>query len=471
MPHSLNPNRGLDAVTRSIEFGEKPFIPTLDEPWRYDNYYMDFTGAPSSVMLDMEGQAIGFPMKYEDSFDDTTPGMNLRNSTNSNGGDLHLMAYQDHYAAYDLSVTNPGFPKSILFDKSPWFLRDEGWSSMSSFRDQSDCGQSPSSLASFDQPSRAGKYLNGDMSSYTKMNSPRSISRDACQEHEFVDMRMSFLDPRLATNVQLTDGRGFPQMNRKGPLQIVEELPDRADLPDIVIGGSEVDSDCAIGDRYKDPKAGLRISVAVRKSFQTLSTQHRPSLEPQQEYCRIKDLPQVIHSRNRAVQRLTPQDEDRKSAERTKEDTAQRPGARSNNRGIGGLNTIRYITPRRKTEDCFLVTSRRAGMSYKEIRQKGGLQAAESTLRGRFRALTKARKDRVRKPVWTERDIRLLKEAVKIDLRELESTKACRGMDRSAKISKVSWKSISEYIAAKGGSYQFGNATCKKKWNEIHDTA
>ncbi|OCK92355.1 uncharacterized protein K441DRAFT_614568, partial [Cenococcum geophilum 1.58] len=44
-------------------------------------------------------------------------------------------------------------------------------------------------------------------------------------------------------------------------------------------------------------------------------------------------------------------------------------------------------------------------MSYKEIRQKGGLQAAESTLRGRFRALTKARKDRVRKPVWTERDV------------------------------------------------------------------
>ena len=166
-----------------------------------------------------------------------------------------------------------------------------------------------------------------------------------------------------------------------------------------------MDSDCAIGDRYKDPNAGLRISVAVRKSFQTLSTQHRPSLEPQQEYCRIKDLPQVIHSRNRAVQRLTSQDEDRESAERTKEDTAQRSEARSNNRGIGGLNTIRYITPRRKTEDCFLVTSRRAGMSYKEIRRKGGLQAAESTLRGRFRALTKARKDRVRKPVWAERDV------------------------------------------------------------------
>ena len=405
MSHSLNPGRGLDPVTRSIEFDEKPFIPISDEPWQYDNYYVNFMGAPSPVILDMEGQAIGFPMKYEDSFDDTTLGMNFRNSTNSNGGDLHLMAYQDHYAAYDLSVTNLGFPKSILFDKSPWFLRDEGWSSMSSFRNQSDCGQSPSSLASFDQSSRTGKHLNGDMNSYTKMNSPRSISRDACQEREFVDMRMSFLDPRLATNFQFTDGRESPQVNRKGPLQIVEELPDRADLPDIVIRGSEVDSDCAIRDRYKDPKAGLSISVAVRRSFQTLSTEHRLSLEPQQEHCRIKELPQVIHWRNRAAQRLTSQDEDRESVERTKEDTAQRSEARSNSRDIGGLNTIRYITPRRKTEDYFLVTSRRAGMSYKEIRQKGGLQAAESTLRGRFRALTKARKDRVRKPVWTERDV------------------------------------------------------------------
>ena len=355
-------------------------------------------------MLDMEGQAIDFPMKYEDSFDDTTPGMNFWNSTNFNG-DLHLMAYQDHYTAYDLSVTNPGFPKSILFDKSPWFLRDEGWCSISSFSDQSDYGQSPSSLTSFNQLSRVGKCLNGDMNSYAKMNSPRSISRDACPEHGLVDMRMGFLDPRLAKNVQLTNGREFPQMNRKEPLRVVGESPDRVGLPGIVIGESEVGSDCAIGDRYKDPKAGLSISVAVRKSFQPLSTQHRPSLEPQQEYCRIKELPHVIHSRDRAVQRLTSQDEDRGSAERTKEDTAQRSEARSNSRDIGGLNTIRYITPRRNTEDYFLVTSRRAGMSYKEIRQKGGLQAAESTLRGRFRALTKARKDRVRKPVWTERDV------------------------------------------------------------------
>lgn len=34
---------------------------------------------------------------------------------------------------------------------------------------------------------------------------------------------------------------------------------------------------------------------------------------------------------------------------------------------------------------------------------------------------------------------------------------------------KVSWKKVAQYIWAHGGSYQFGNATCKKKWCEIHD--
>jgi hypothetical protein len=34
-----------------------------------------------------------------------------------------------------------------------------------------------------------------------------------------------------------------------------------------------------------------------------------------------------------------------------------------------------------------------------------GEEIAESTLRGRYRSLTKERKDRVRKPVWTKVDV------------------------------------------------------------------
>lgn len=32
---------------------------------------------------------------------------------------------------------------------------------------------------------------------------------------------------------------------------------------------------------------------------------------------------------------------------------------------------------------------------------------------------------------------------------------------------KVSWKQVAEYITANGGSYSFGNATCRKRWDEL----
>lgn len=61
---------------------------------------------------------------------------------------------------------------------------------------------------------------------------------------------------------------------------------------------------------------------------------------------------------------------------------------------------------RRGSKDQFLVRSKLAGMSYKEIRQRGGFTEAESTLRGRFRTLTKDKNARVRKPEWADNDVR-----------------------------------------------------------------
>ena len=55
--------------------------------------------------------------------------------------------------------------------------------------------------------------------------------------------------------------------------------------------------------------------------------------------------------------------------------------------------------------DDFLVRCKRRGMSYKEIKTKGGFMEAESTLRGRFRTLTKPKEERVRKPAWQESDV------------------------------------------------------------------
>lgn len=42
-----------------------------------------------------------------------------------------------------------------------------------------------------------------------------------------------------------------------------------------------------------------------------------------------------------------------------------------------------------------------------------------------------------------------------------------RNVDREHRLSKISWKKASEYIRENGGTYTFGNATCKKKWIEL----
>ncbi|TGO23430.1 hypothetical protein BPAE_0133g00230 [Botrytis paeoniae] len=103
-------------------------------------------------------------------------------------------------------------------------------------------------------------------------------------------------------------------------------------------------------------------------------------------------------------------------------------------------------------QNDFLIRSRQAGMSYKAIRFNGKFTAAESTLRGRFRTLTKDKKDRVRQPKWTEDDIQLLSKAVK---------KLGRN---TSKGSEPQWKKVAQYIYDNGGSYHFGYATCRKRW-------
>ena len=131
----------------------------------------------------------------------------------------------------------------------------------------------------------------------------------------------------------------------------------------------------------------------------------------------------------------------------------------------------------RDAKDDFLVRSKLAGMSYKDIRRQGKFTEAESTLRGRFRTLTKHKTARVRKPEWDENDvctsisylatnheltfaqIRLLKRAVR---------KLTNGSDPMK--ARVPWKQVADYIANNGGSYHFGNATCRKRWDELQTT-
>ncbi|TDZ23589.1 hypothetical protein Cob_v003532 [Colletotrichum orbiculare MAFF 240422] len=110
----------------------------------------------------------------------------------------------------------------------------------------------------------------------------------------------------------------------------------------------------------------------------------------------------------------------------------------------------------RSAKDEYLLKAKREGLTYREIRVKGNFSEAESTLRGRYRTLTKSKEERVRKPEWTDNDIYLLRRAVR---------KFSKGNDPSS--TKIPWKQVAEYIHAHGGTYLFGNATCRKKWDEL----
>lgn len=73
--------------------------------------------------------------------------------------------------------------------------------------------------------------------------------------------------------------------------------------------------------------------------------------------------------------------------------------------GSNAAATDDSTLPTRSEKDEFLVKHKQAGMTYREIRKKGGFTEAESTLRGRFRTLTKPKEARVRKPEFQEIDV------------------------------------------------------------------
>ncbi|CAJ2506260.1 Uu.00g003900.m01.CDS01 [Anthostomella pinea] len=122
------------------------------------------------------------------------------------------------------------------------------------------------------------------------------------------------------------------------------------------------------------------------------------------------------------------------------------------NQDAATLIPVNVADAERAERDRFLVESKDGGMTYKEIRRLGKFTEAESTLRGRYRMLTKNKEERVRKPVWHDNDIYLLKKAV----RKLAPDGA-----------KVPWKQVSDYITHHGGSYHFGNSTCRKKYDDL----
>ncbi|QIW96832.1 hypothetical protein AMS68_002350 [Peltaster fructicola] len=114
----------------------------------------------------------------------------------------------------------------------------------------------------------------------------------------------------------------------------------------------------------------------------------------------------------------------------------------------------------RTRKDEYLLSMRERGLSYKEIKRRGKYREAESTLRGRVRVLTKAKEERVRKPVWTRNDVKLLRTALHRHY-DLEA------FDCKSTNAKVPWKKIAQWLDDNGASYKFASATCARKWDEI----
>ncbi len=203
----------------------------------------------------------------------------------------------------------------------------------------------------------------------------------------------------------------------------------------------------------------------------------RPNVQTRSRFAARSPSPES--TRERVRQRRRPKD--------TLSEPVTVRGLRRSSRSDNTSSATTVSPHRRRSKDAFLVRSKVAGMSYKEIKARGHFSEAESTLRGRFRALTKNRKERVRKPEWTDRDVRVLLANVRqsLTLPQIElllaavealtensshsrvsGSSSCRAKG-SGKPPKIPWKQVADCIASRGGSYHFGNATCRKKWDEI----
>ncbi|KAK5056116.1 hypothetical protein LTR84_012669 [Exophiala bonariae] len=124
-------------------------------------------------------------------------------------------------------------------------------------------------------------------------------------------------------------------------------------------------------------------------------------------------------------------------------------------------------TQRDTSKDDLLIRLKTQGLSYKQIKDMGGFDEAESTLRGRYRALTKPREARLRKPEWGKREIQLLFDAVYHFSKSTSDFLFPDGhLDDVALnqlVNKIPWKKVAEYMESKG-AYRYGNWTVKKKY-------
>ncbi|KAJ9197386.1 hypothetical protein DTO164E3_5819 [Paecilomyces variotii] len=148
------------------------------------------------------------------------------------------------------------------------------------------------------------------------------------------------------------------------------------------------------GDTYSDCSS-FSSGVYTQDSTMTAS-----DMELSNDESVIPRPPHHPHVEGNATDLPQPSSSNLKEEEPNREQRPESPKPRLRRRACVGQNSERNIT-----RDAFLVDCKRRGMSYRDIKRIGGFEEAESTLRGRYRTLTKSKEFRVRKPQWQEKDV------------------------------------------------------------------
>ncbi|PCG90836.1 Hypothetical protein PENO1_097080 [Penicillium occitanis (nom. inval.)] len=134
-------------------------------------------------------------------------------------------------------------------------------------------------------------------------------------------------------------------------------------------------------------------------------------------------------------------------------------------------------------KDRYIVRGKQLKLSYGQIKAIAGWRDAESTLRGRYRNFTKAKHERVRKPVWHEIDKRLLIKVVMKYARDSLNRMPAGGRNGitghhpgmrytvqtlpEGTEAYIPWRDVAKRMVAWGGTYEFGASTTKRKWFEL----
>ncbi|KAF4556702.1 Hypothetical protein D9617_1g085810 [Elsinoe fawcettii] len=135
------------------------------------------------------------------------------------------------------------------------------------------------------------------------------------------------------------------------------------------------------------------------------------------------------------------------------------------------VDNSKLTATERKRRDTLLLKLKDEGKTYREIREIGGFEEHESTLRGRMRILRRPEHAKKRKPKWSVKDIRLLEdivdEEIETAMRE-KRFKTRRGKDENNKYFRAPWSIVADKLHQRGAVYPFGPASCSKKWRELH---